>query len=225
MYGAKIAIIAIILLIGLVSIPVGAMLAERRARAAYTRDPLRRGLSGAAIARLLLIKESLGRIRVTDDAAPLRETYDAHAGKIVLAEETARLSGAFAAATAAFLVAQVVIHAEDVAATQRSQRRAFYVTIMVNLLPPLIVAACVIPGSGRALGIVAAVLLSLVFLYTALEIPTEWRARRIAIDLIRRHKIAEEKSELIALHKCIAARASARVAAPLKQCLWIRPLL
>lgn len=225
MYGTKIAVVALIFILGLATFPFAALIAERRARAAYTKTPLRRGRSGAVIAGLLLKKESLDRIRVTDEAAPLAETYDAHAGKIVLAEETARLAGAFAAATAAFLVAKVVIHAEDAAAASRAHRRASYVAVIANILPPLIVAAVLIPGAGRGLGIVAAVMLSLIFIYTVLELPTEWRARRIAMELIRKHAVSEEKSELVAIHKCISARASARIAAPLKHCFWIRPLL
>jgi Zn-dependent membrane protease YugP len=222
MIAPKIALVAFLLVFALFAFPVGALRSSRRARRKYARVPLMRDLSGAQIAGLLLHREGLSRVAVEPGAPDFGERYAPVAGRIELAVETARGRSVYAAATAAFMVAKVTLHADADADFVRAHRRDFTLTVLANLLPPAVLAGLVIPGEGRAiLFLVSPVLLCLVAGYTLFSLPAERHAARRALILLERHGIAGDKSERESLRACLAARATLCLAAPLSRCFWL----
>ena len=183
-------------------------------------------MPGAQVAGLLLHREGLSRIGVGAGAAPLAERYAPVAGRIELAGETARLRSVYAAATAAFLVAQVTLHADGDRDFARAHRRELSVALASNLFPAALLFGLTVPGEGRvALGLAAPLLLGVMAAYTGLSLPAERRTARRALELLDRHGLSGDKGERAALRACLVARAGLRLARPLTRCFWVNWVL
>ncbi len=222
MIAPKLALVVLLFVFALLAFPVGALRAARRSRRKYARIPLARDLTGAQVAGLLLHREGLSRIAVESGAQNFGERYDAVAGRIELSHETARGRTVYDAATAAFMVAKVTLHADADPDFTRSHLRDFPLTLLANLLPPVALAGLILSGESRALlYVVTPVLLCLLSGYTILSLPPERAAARRAQELLDIHGIAGDRAERDALRSCLAARAALRLAAPLTRCVWL----
>lgn len=221
MIAPKLALVVLLFVLAIIAFPVGALRAARRSRRKYSRVPLTRDLSGAQVAGLLLHREGLSRIAVETGAQNLSERYAPFAGRIELADETARGRSVYAAATAAFLVAKVTLHADADPDFIRSHRRDFPTTLLANLTPAVALAGMILPEARALLFVVTPVLLCLLFGYTLLSLSSERAASRRALELLDRHHIAGDKAEREALRAGISARSTLRLAAPLTRCLWV----
>lgn len=221
MIAPKIALVVLLFILALLAFPLGALGAARRSRRKHARIPIARDLTGAQVAGVLLHREGLSRIAVEIGAQNLGERYAAGAGRIVLSGETARGRSVYDAATAAFLVAKVTLHADGDPDFARSHRRNFPLTLLANLFPPVALAGVLLPEVRALLFVVTPVLLCALAGYTLLSLPAERHAARRAMELLDRHRISGDKSEREALRSCLAARAALRLAAPLTQCLWV----
>lgn len=222
-FAPKILVVVLLLLGAVAAFPLGALAAAKRARRRYARIPLARDLAGAAVAGLLLHRENLaGRIAVEAGAAILGERYSPHAARIELSTESARGRSVYAAATAAFLVAQVTLHADGDPDFTRAHARNFTLGVLANLVPPVLFFGLLVPGEGRMfLYVLTPVLLSMLAGYTLLLVPSQRHAARRALALLERHGIAGDKKEREALRACLAARAALAFAAPVTRCHWV----
>lgn len=221
-YALKIAVAAMIVLGGLLTFPLGALAAAKRTRRKYARIPLTRDLTGAAVAGILLHRENLaGRIAVEPGAATLGESYSPTAARLTLADDSARGRSVYAAATAAFLVAQVTLHADRDTDFVRAHGRRFALALTANILPPSFLFGVLVPGEGRLfLYILTPLLLCLLAGYTILSVPSERHAASRALALLERHGLVSGKSEREALRAALFARAALALAAPLTRSFW-----
>ncbi len=209
-----------------IAIPWGALLAARRSRARHSAIPGDSGHTGAQTAGLLLHRERLGAITIGTESAPLKEVYDPHAGHLRMSEETARSRSAYAVATAAFLVAQATLHADRDRDFESAHRRAPALYLAVNLLPPALLLAILVPGEARALGLVAApVLLALAGSCALLDLSAARLTSRRALALLDRHGLSGSGSAREAIQKALTARAALALATPLTRCFWFQPAL
>ncbi len=221
----KLAVAAALLAAGALAFPAGALIAARRARRRYAGTPLARDLSGAGVARHLLDREGLSRIALDASAAPLRERYDAAAGRVSLSRETARGRSVYAAATAAFLVAQATLHADGDPDFARAHRRESAIPWGANLLPPVLLAGVVLPGARTFAMFAAPMLAAHIALLTLLCLPAARLTSRRALSLLERHALTAQTHERAALRAALAAHATRILATPLTRCFWLRRAL
>ena len=180
----------------------------------YSREPLKKGITGGRLARTMLDSAGLSDVIVEEINAPLHDHYDPRQRVVRLSRSVSRNASVAAIGIAAHEAAHAMQHGTSYPPAMLRDRIAPLVEKTGHLVFPLLVVGILLGRmafSPLLVGLALFLFLGIVF-FCLVTLPVEFEASSRAVRYIRDHGVADKK-ELDGVQAVLRAAALTYVAA------------